>query len=216
MQIPALACVKLSFIYFYRRIFCTGISRTFHNITTAAIVLTIAWAVTFEVAFLFICKGKFSAWWISIKTLETYCHPQLKLELGFAGTDFITDLIVLVLPLPLASSTSVSGIGSHLLTLFSDMATSNVNQPKIGHYSGLLSRGIVSLIPRRRRYTSLIRSRTVAASITRLVIFVRAVENLKVEYKTSGANLRKYFWRQESTVLTIYLQLSQPQGSIGA
>jgi len=146
VQIPALACVKLSFIYFYRRIFCTGINRTFRIITTATIVLIIAWAVTFEVAFLFICKGKFAAWWISIKTLETYCHPQLKLELGFAGTDFITDFIVLVLPLPLVSSTSVSGIGFHLLTLCPDMATSNVNQPKTGYNRDLLSRGIVSHI----------------------------------------------------------------------
>jgi len=34
--------------------------------------------------------------------------------------------------------------------------------------------------------------RTVATSITRMVIFIRAVQGLKVAYATSGANDRKY------------------------
>lgn len=101
VQVPALACVKLSFVYFYRRIFCTGIHTTFRNITTAAIVLITVWAVAFEFTFLFICKGHFTAWWTSIKELEKYCHPELDMEVGFASTDVITDFIVSLMPLPL-------------------------------------------------------------------------------------------------------------------
>ena len=38
----------------------------------------------------------------------------------------------------------------------------------------------------------LLHSRTVATSITRMVIFIRAVQSLKTDYETTGANLRKY------------------------
>lgn len=153
VQIPALACVKLSFVYFYRRIFCTGVKNTFRHITTAVIVLIILWALAFEFGFLFICKGHFSAFWTSIKTLDAHCHPELKLELGFSSTDFITDLVVILLPLPSIWKLHMS----------------------------MRRRVAVILV-------FCLGALTVAASITRMVIFIRAVQLLTKAYATSGAN----------------------------
>lgn len=100
MQICALACVKLSFIFFYRRIFCTGNGKIFSAITIAMIVMIIAWAVSFNIALLFICNGHFAAMWTSIQDLNTHCGSLLDWQLGYAISDFITDVMVLVLPLP--------------------------------------------------------------------------------------------------------------------
>lgn len=60
MQICALACVKLSFIFFYRRIFCTGNGKV-HSVPSPLPWLSssIAWAVSFNIALLFICNGAF-------------------------------------------------------------------------------------------------------------------------------------------------------------
>ena len=101
--------MKLSFIFFYRRLFCTGIGSIFRTITTISIIFITAWAVAFEFGLLFICRGHFAAWWVSIQSLDTYCHPELDLELGFSSTDFITDVLVILLPLPLVSMNPLQG-----------------------------------------------------------------------------------------------------------
>ena len=119
--------MKLSFIHFYRRIFCTGVGNVFRTITTVIIALIILWGVAFEFAFLFICKGHFSAWWDSIKSLNTYCHPELKLEVGFASTDFITDVLVLALPIPMVQHAPRYKHLTHL-TEFAGMETAHVCQ----------------------------------------------------------------------------------------
>lgn len=100
MQILSLASVKLSFIFFYRRIFCIGSGGAFSVITWIVAVIITLWAVSFFLGLLFVCGTHFSAWWTSIQSLNTYCHPTLDLEQAFAISDFITDLIVLILPVP--------------------------------------------------------------------------------------------------------------------
>lgn len=103
LQIPALCLVKLSFIYFYRRVFCTGLTTIFKHITTVVIWIILAWGISFFFAFLFICEVNFAAFWTSIRALNTHCGGLLDLQLGFAISDFITDFFVLVLPLPMVS-----------------------------------------------------------------------------------------------------------------
>jgi hypothetical protein len=100
LQIPALACVKLSFISFYRRIFCTGHGRIFNIATIVMNVTIIAWTLAFFFALLFACRLKFAAWWTSVEALSTECVNSLDLENAFAISDFIMDLFVYVLPIP--------------------------------------------------------------------------------------------------------------------
>jgi hypothetical protein len=102
IQIPALGLVKLSFTYFYRRVFCTGTgpARIVEYVTVALIWIIVAWTTSFFFAFLFISDVNFAAWWTSIKTVKKYCGKFLELQLGYSMSDFITAVIVFVLPLP--------------------------------------------------------------------------------------------------------------------
>lgn len=100
MQIPALGAVKLSFIFFFRRIFVTGVGRVFRSVTTIIIVIITAWVVALFVALLVACRGDFAAWWVSVDDLNTKCIDTLELENAFAISDFILDLIVIILPIP--------------------------------------------------------------------------------------------------------------------
>lgn len=108
MQIPSLASVKLSFIFFYRRIFCTGSNRGFSVITWIMIAIITGWAVSFFFGLIFVCGTHFSAWWTSIQSLNTYCRATLDMEQAFAISDCITDIIVLALPVPLVSHVLVT------------------------------------------------------------------------------------------------------------
>lgn len=103
LQIPALTFVKLSFIFFYRRIFCVGHQTFFNTITYIAMAIIIAWAVCFFFVILFHCGKNFAAWWTSIADLNMYCKESLDMQDAWAISDFLTDLIVVVLPLPQVS-----------------------------------------------------------------------------------------------------------------
>ncbi|KAL8724599.1 MAG: hypothetical protein Q9166_007856 [cf. Caloplaca sp. 2 TL-2023] len=71
MQMLALGCVKLSFLFFYRRVFITGVSTWFSKATTGLIIIVLVWTVAFFFALLFACKGNWSAWWGSVMDLST-------------------------------------------------------------------------------------------------------------------------------------------------
>ena len=123
MQTPMLVCVKLSFLFFYRRIFCTGHSKVFSALTISIIAITIVWGVAFFFAILLECNGHFSAWWVDIQDLNTYCGPALTIENAWAISDFITDLMVIILPMPMVCSHCLTQEDA-LLTL-ADLETSH-------------------------------------------------------------------------------------------
>lgn len=104
VQTVALVCVKLSFLYFYRRIFSTGHTKIFNAIITVNVILTLIWGISFFFAFLFVCHGHFSAWWKTIQTLNTHCKSGLDIELIWAISDFIMDMMIIFLPIPMVRS----------------------------------------------------------------------------------------------------------------
>ena len=105
MQIPALGLVKLSFIFFYRRLFCDRNSNRSFNIATWLVIgLITAWTVSFFLALLFACKTHFAAYWTSVYTVSHECVKTLIYENAFAISDTMTDIIVFVLPIPQVSS----------------------------------------------------------------------------------------------------------------
>lgn len=101
MQVPALASVKLSFLFFYRRIFKTGSGGHFGIISMTLIIIVTCWAISFFFAYLFVCKGHFSAFYDSTQAVEAlYCVHTTPLNNGFAISDVITDLMIILLPIP--------------------------------------------------------------------------------------------------------------------
>lgn len=107
MQVLGLCFVKLSFIFSYRRIFCVGGKLQPFNILTIVVNSIIAlWTIGFFFAFLFACKGKFAAWWTSQATITSECVKTVKLEYAFAVSDFLIDVIVFSLPIPVVRAPS--------------------------------------------------------------------------------------------------------------
>lgn len=107
MQVLGLCCVKLSFVFFYRRIFCVGGKLQPFNILTAVVnSIMFLWTIGFFFAFLFACKGNFVAWWTSQATLTSECVKTVKLEYAFAVLDFLIDVIVFSLPIPVVRTLS--------------------------------------------------------------------------------------------------------------
>ena len=102
MQILCLCFVKLSFVFFYRRIFCVGDKLQPFNVVTAVVnMIVISWTIGFFFACLFACKGNFAAWWTTQATFTSECVKTVKLEYAFAVSDFLIDVLVISLPIPM-------------------------------------------------------------------------------------------------------------------
>jgi len=102
MQILSLGCVKLSFLFFYRRIFNTGHGKTifnYFNLTMIAII--IMWTLGFFFGYLFECGTNFWAYYGGSQAYEVAnCVKTTILNNAFAISDMLTDLIIIVTPIP--------------------------------------------------------------------------------------------------------------------
>ena len=95
-----LGAVKLSFLFFYRRIFVIQKSSIFAITTAAMIIVVSMWTVVFFFGHLFACGINFSAWWG--RHFETEC-VSLDFELSFALSDFLMDVSIMAMPIPMVS-----------------------------------------------------------------------------------------------------------------
>ncbi|OCL09075.1 hypothetical protein AOQ84DRAFT_376166 [Glonium stellatum] len=104
ISVPTLGLIKMTFVFFYRRIFVVEKQNfsNLQNIVYTAMICTIfLWSGGFLFSFIFACKGHFTAWWASASSLITNCVNTLELLYAFAISDFITDSIIILLPLPM-------------------------------------------------------------------------------------------------------------------
>ena len=100
LQIVSLGCVKLSFIMFYRRIFCTG-QRTWFSISTAIMgVLVVSWTIAFFFVFLFYCGSRPWEEWSTVMNIITYCPHALDDQMALGISDSIMDVVIIALPVP--------------------------------------------------------------------------------------------------------------------
>lgn len=73
MQILSLGLIKLSFVMFYRRIFCTGVRTCISISVTVISVLITAWTIAFFCLFTFYCGGHPSRAWGNVVDIVKYC-----------------------------------------------------------------------------------------------------------------------------------------------
>ena len=107
--------IKLSVLLFYRRIF---LGRLFKMYSLLMCIFIFLWSFSFFFATAFQCGTHISAWWTSVSTINRYCDKTATLELAFGITDVITDVMVLVIPLPIvwklhmsvSQKTALSGV----------------------------------------------------------------------------------------------------------
>lgn len=95
----AYGCIKISVLFFYRRLFVNGTSTNRDIVTKVAIGIAAAWTMTFFLLQLFMC-GQHIAWnWGPFIVLET-CVDGFKYNNALFTSDLITDILVICLPIP--------------------------------------------------------------------------------------------------------------------
>lgn len=131
MQPLALGLTKLSFLFFYRRIFLSGNPRSPFGIATVfTICIIAAWMVSFFFAWVFVCGKHPSIYWYSLKASSAHCFETRKAIHGFAISDLLTDLMVFILPIPMVGHCGLELIVEvrHTLT-YSGRCCSSTCQP---------------------------------------------------------------------------------------
>lgn len=95
----AFGAIKLSLLFFYRRVF--GFKSSFHLLNNIFIWATTFWALSFFVADLLLCGAHPELQWAyDQKPARQGCGDKGALLIAFAATSVITDLFVLALPMP--------------------------------------------------------------------------------------------------------------------
>lgn len=96
----AYGCIKLSIVFFYRRMLVTHSTSLFSIITWILIAINILWSVAFVFVFVFACGTHFSANWTTLAALLEYCSTGLPQEEACYVSEFIINGLLLIAPLP--------------------------------------------------------------------------------------------------------------------
>ena len=115
-MILAYGFLKLSVIFFYRRIFVTRAWSTFDIVTKVSAVIVVLWTIGFFLVNIFGCGRHFDYGWGPLVEEEHCVDGLVELE-ALMISDFITDLLVLILPFPIVSSTELFRNAVLMLTL---------------------------------------------------------------------------------------------------
>ncbi|KAL2278287.1 hypothetical protein FJTKL_14557 [Diaporthe vaccinii] len=102
----AIGSTKTSLLFLYRRIFT--ISRRTRVTIVTTIALVGAWMAAFFFAELFQCSTKFWADWGSSHDIQTQCNKTTMIIFSVCLTDFLFDLTILIMPIPLIWQLSLS------------------------------------------------------------------------------------------------------------
>jgi hypothetical protein len=98
--------MKLSVLFFYRRLFVVEKSNwknILNLVYVGMMIVVILWTGGFCLTFIFGCKDRFSAWWDLDLESSWSCVNKFELLFACAVSDFITDVIIVILPIPSVS-----------------------------------------------------------------------------------------------------------------
>ena len=95
----ALGFMKLSFLFFYDRIFTVNRKSAFSWLLTGTIMIVSVWTCTFFFGTVFQCGTKFGALWGEADAGN--CMNTLQATLAFCISDSVTDVIIIIIPIPL-------------------------------------------------------------------------------------------------------------------
>ena len=93
---PAYGAIKLSVLFFYRRVF--SVRDRFRLFNHIMIVIIAAWATAFFWAEVFACGTDFRVQWRARETAAAHCTSHGTELLVFAITDVIGDILIVVMP----------------------------------------------------------------------------------------------------------------------
>ena len=100
-QALALGFIKLSFVFFYRRIFnARGRTTLFNIVSLLFLVLITIWMVAFFLGILLICPGHLKAYWGPSTERSKYCWDTTYFLLVYSFSDAVTEVMIFLLPIP--------------------------------------------------------------------------------------------------------------------
>ena len=126
MQIVALATIKMSILFFYRRIFR---GRAFDIASWVLIGVVAAWAFTFFIAILAACGTSIAANFQTLAALKGECVNTFDILIALAVSDVAVDLAILIMPIPLVSPIR-KYIGSILISTQIGLSASDADKAK--------------------------------------------------------------------------------------
>lgn len=96
----AYGAIKLSVLFFYRRLFVVKRNTLFDIVTKVAIVIVTLWTIAFFFLTIFYCGVHIDAIWGNVIEAAEVCPDGFKAGMAYFASDFGTDALVLLLPLP--------------------------------------------------------------------------------------------------------------------
>lgn len=127
IMVPAYGFIKLSVMFFYRRVFVKGTNSRFEQVTKFSIAIVILWTITFFLAEVCKCGAHVPRKWGPLIE-AAHCADGDKIANGLSVTDFLTDFLVLMLPIPIVGNDLVEVIQHLILTAAPiDCKAKNVN-----------------------------------------------------------------------------------------
>lgn len=103
VSVLAYGFIKLSVLFFYRRLFVKGTSTKFDIVSKVAIGITLAWTIAFFLLALFKCGRNIDSQWGPLVDASR-CLNSYKYTDALFVSDLITDLLVICLPIPIVNS----------------------------------------------------------------------------------------------------------------
>ena len=105
--------IKLSVLLLYRRLFVGPIFNLYSLAMCGVIAL---WSLSFFFALAFQCGTHIAASWTSLAMIEAYCDNTSALNVAFVVSDVITDVMILIIPLPIVWRLQMSTANKIALT----------------------------------------------------------------------------------------------------
>lgn len=98
----AFGSLKLSILFFYRKIFCVNKTSKdiFNTINTSMIAIVLIWTLTFGIGAIFLCGARPAYAWAPVALVAEHCSAQLPFLEAYAISDFIMDCFIWSLPIP--------------------------------------------------------------------------------------------------------------------
>jgi hypothetical protein len=103
MSIIDLTLIKLSFLFFYARVFIYDKSdlRSFRNAPIYIMILLVSlWGLGYTITYLAACRGNITAHW-STNDFQTKCINTFWMLYGLAISDTVMDCIIILIPIPM-------------------------------------------------------------------------------------------------------------------
>ncbi|QSZ32401.1 hypothetical protein DSL72_001975 [Monilinia vaccinii-corymbosi] len=105
LQMIAFGAVKLSVLFFYRRIFRGTI---FDIASWTMIGVVIIWTFGFFFTMMFECRTEFWAFWSTLSDLLTHCLDDVKFQRVLSVSDVVSDILILLIPIPIVWQLNLS------------------------------------------------------------------------------------------------------------